>query len=75
MTTLTLPLIPYKLLNRNWYYRKKEENSKIYLSALALRALFASMVGMHVHTLSGKKREDIHLICETKYHELVASAI
>lgn len=31
------------------------------------------MCGMHVHTLSGKKKTDIEEICEVKFHELVVT--
>ena len=71
---LKLPDFPAHLMVSNWVYKSsKLVDSKLHSASLCIRATLAAMCGMHVHTLSGKKKPDIEEICATKFHELVAA--
>ena len=61
-------------MSSSWVYKvNKIDDSKLHAASLCVRATLLAMCGMHVHTLSGKKKVDIEDICEAKYHELVAA--
>lgn len=71
---LKLPDFPIQLMASNWVYKEnKVHDSKLHSASLCIRATLAAMCGMHIHSLSGKKKPDIEAICEAKYHELVAA--
>ena len=55
------------------YKVSKVDDSKLHAASLCVRVTLSVMCGMHVHTLSGKKKVDIEEICESKYHEIVVS--
>ena len=56
-----------------WLPGKNNDDPKINPAAATIRATLTAMCGMHIHTLDGKRRHDIEIICEQKYHELVKS--
>lgn len=69
---LLLPTFDSRLLSENWP-NNRTHSAKLQIAALSIRCTLSAMCGMHVHTLSGKKKQDLWQICSVKYRELVSA--
>ena len=71
---LLLPTFDNCLLNENWP-NNRTHSGKLQVAALSIRATLSAMCGMHIHSLSAKKKQDLWQICAIKYVKLVRSLV
>ena len=65
-----LPAFDDRFLSPNWP-NNRTHSGKLQVAALSIRGTLSAMCGMHVNTMSGKKKQDIWEICARKYRQLV----
>ena len=70
---LSVPSLPPEILNTTWRTSRKADKPKINAAVNSIKCTIASMCGIHIHTMSGMKKADIEIECESKYHAIVAA--
>ena len=68
---LSVPSLPPEILNTTWRTSRKADKPKINAAVNSIKCTIASMCGIHIHTMSGMKKADIEIECESKYHVIV----